>query len=167
VEVFENQDGRLPVCYVPEDQTHPLEELEVVGRSRRLAIAWPEFGKQTSQLAPDGQRHGLEPFSVLPHAPSSQGVHPGAERQDLLAFVAASDQHSGTVRGNLCCQFRDESCLANAGFADEGNHATPPADGLRERRSQSGHLLVAPDEGRVPGQDKGRAPDAREGARPS
>ena len=91
VEVFEDQDRRLPVRHVPEEQAHPLEELQVVGRRRRLAIPGPEFGQKTPQLAPHGQRQGRRAMSGPP-APVRSAARPPRGR------TAGSARSRGSAR---------------------------------------------------------------------
>ena len=165
VEVFENQDRRLPLRHVSEEQGHPLEELPVIGGRRQLTVFWREFGKETSQLATDGPRQSLSPPPVLRPPPGPQRVHPGAEWQDLLALVTAPDQYPSTHLVDPGRQFGHQSGLADARFTDDGHHPTPTTDRLGERRSQPCHLLVSPDEGGICGQHEGPAWQRCEGWR--
>src|SRR5262245_20803206 len=93
VEILKDQDSWMLVGQVSEEDLYRLENLQVVGGSGRLVIPWPQLRKETSQLPPQGSRQDLEQCPVHHLSPCRQDIDPGTERQDLLALVAAANQH--------------------------------------------------------------------------
>src|SRR5215467_9322646 len=101
MQVLEDQNRQLAGRHIPEQHAHPVEELQIVGRSRGLAILLPNLRQKTSELTPRGPREGLEPRLVHQLWSDRQRIDPRAEWKDLLTFVATTNQDPTIHLGSL------------------------------------------------------------------
>src|SRR5947207_210967 len=78
------------------------------------------------------------------------------ERQGLLGVVTAADHHPGAAALRLGRELACEAALADAGFAEDRDHASVCARRFLERLGQLRELQVAADERRVGGERRYR-----------
>src|SRR5262249_21299713 len=89
---------------------------EIVARRREVRRA--DLRQQTRELRAPDRRKTLERLDFLAHLAAAKGVDPGTEGQDLLALVAAPQQHAGTFLAGVRTNGRHEGALTDTGLAD-------------------------------------------------
>ncbi|PYM92440.1 MAG: hypothetical protein DME04_15485 [Candidatus Rokuibacteriota bacterium] len=131
MDILEDDQQRLTAGEQADDLRDAFEHRSDVactgcGRLARL-------GKEPRELGAQRGAESLEQLDVLPDPSRAQRVHPGTERQDLLGFVRAPDQHHRAPAHRLGGELADQPALADPGLAEHGHHPTVGAECERER----------------------------------
>jgi hypothetical protein len=106
VEIFQENDQRLPSRKSPEEFGDRLEEVARVAASstdrladgRGLPRPW-EFRQEACQLGPPAGLERIDELPLLQNLASPESVHPGRKGQDPLGLVAPPDQHASLPLG--------------------------------------------------------------------
>jgi hypothetical protein len=120
VDILEHQDkGRAEAL---DEVGDCLKEAESV-IARRGKAGPMELGQEPGEFCSPDRAESVEQYLIVDNLPASEGVDPGAERQDRCALVRAPDQDahaSGDSLGGECTQ---QPGLANSGLPDYGDES--------------------------------------------
>ena len=119
MEILEDQHHRLVQGEMPDEMCRALEELAIVHRT--LTGPMPrkaQLRQEARHLHPPERIEAGENLLFSIDVAGAKRVDPRAERQDLLGFVAAPDEHAALARNRLGGDLGQQAALADARLAD-------------------------------------------------